>query len=858
MNKSVKSIRKGSFMLSRWALNLSLGLALLCAIAFCVQAQNADQAQAQTTVITASLTDDGIRFVAPAGVARMRLEAFTAAGEKVFDSGFKPGNALDWPLQYQHGQRLADGYYRCVITARDLAGRLTEKQGEVSLHAGAATLRQPDNETESVQLAGATNLVNRESLLAILREGATRATTVLIHDGDHGRVVSGSGGLSFDLGDFFTGKDAERMRLTPEGNLGIGIANPQARLDVAGLIRTSEGIVFPDGTIQTTAANALKRGDGGSESGKRGTDGSESKAVPIANINGVGTTNQVTKWINGPAGVVGDSAIAEVGGRVGIGATSSLISRLQVESNNTTTTLYSISAAIGGTAVFGDATAAGSGGAGVRGYGSAGDGVRGQSNSGTGVSGFSSSGAGVRGQSLSGEAGRFEGKVIVNGNVGIGVASPISKLAVAGVIETTSGGVKFPDGTIQTSRGLTSVSTTCCTLNGNGTSSSPLSVHVPLTLESAAIHSTIAGTNTNANAASRGLYGQASGGIGVHGIHAAIGGNAPGVKGETNSTSFNAVGVLGVSGKGSGVIGLSNGGIGIDIPTTWAGVVGRNPVGIAVLGEGGTYGVYGSNSETGLEGAGVAGFSRSKMGVKGSSASGNGVFASSHGQARNAAALRADNGNTDRGMAAYMTNSSNFATAHFANSGGGEVLYLQANGGPFIRAMNNDESKTVFSVNYDGTTVTNVLQILGGADFAEQFEVNEAPKTELSLPIQPGQVVSIDPANPGKLVVSSRAYDRRVAGIISGAGGVKPGMMMGQVGSIADGNHPVALSGRVYCWADASNGPIEPGDLLTTANAPGHAMKATDYAKAQGAIIGKAMSSLKEGKGLVLILVSLQ
>jgi hypothetical protein len=97
-----------------------------------------------------------------------------------------------------------------------------------------------------------------------------------------------------------------------------------------------------------------------------------------------------------------------------------------------------------------------------------------------------------------------------------------------------------------------------------------------------------------------------------------------------------------------------------------------------------------------------------------------------------------------------------------------------------------------------------------------------------------------------------------VAGIISGAGGVKPGMTMSQTGSIADGNHPVALSGRVYCWADASSGPIEPGDLLTSSNIPGHAMKVTNHTKAQGAIIGKAMTGLKDGKGLVLVLVTLQ
>ena len=75
---------------------------------------------------------------------------------------------------------------------------------------------------------------------------------------------------------------------------------------------------------------------------------------------------------------------------------------------------------------------------------------------------------------------------------------------------------------------------------------------------------------------------------------------------------------------------------------------------------------------------------------------------------------------------------------------------------------------------------------------------------------------------------------------------------------MADGSFPVALSGRVYCWADAAYGPIQPGDLLTTSDTAGHVMKATNYLKAQGAIIGKAMSALEAGQGLVLVLVSLQ
>jgi hypothetical protein len=118
--------------------------------------------------------------------------------------------------------------------------------------------------------------------------------------------------------------------------------------------------------------------------------------------------------------------------------------------------------------------------------------------------------------------------------------------------------------------------------------------------------------------------------------------------------------------------------------------------------------------------------------------------------------------------------------------------------------------------------------------------------------------MTIDAHHPGKLKISEEAYDRKVAGIISGAGNIKPGMLMGQSGTETSGEYPVALTGRVYCWADASEDSIQPGDLLTTSDTAGHAMKVADYARAQGAIIGKAMSPLEEGQGLVLVLVTLQ
>lgn len=156
-----------------------------------------------------------------------------------------------------------------------------------------------------------------------------------------------------------------------------------------------------------------------------------------------------------------------------------------------------------------------------------------------------------------------------------------------------------------------------------------------------------------------------------------------------------------------------------------------------------------------------------------------------------------------------------------------------------------------------GEVKMTVANITGGSDLAERFEV-KTPVNVKASPM-PGMVVCIDPVNPGELVLSSKAYDKTVAGIISGAGGLNTGMMMGQNATLANGAHPVALTGRVYCHADAAQEPITPGDLLTTSDVPGHAMKVTDHANAMGSVIGKAMTPLAKGKqGLVMVLVSLQ
>ena len=135
-----------------------------------------------------------------------------------------------------------------------------------------------------------------------------------------------------------------------------------------------------------------------------------------------------------------------------------------------------------------------------------------------------------------------------------------------------------------------------------------------------------------------------------------------------------------------------------------------------------------------------------------------------------------------------------------------------------------------------GRTKTNVLEITG-SDFAEPFEISNTD----SLPL--GSLVVIDPEHPGMLKQATEPYDKKVAGVISGAGGIYPGIIVTKENKL-NGSQYVALTGKVYALATAANGPIEPGDLLTTSPIPGHAMKAADQTRWPGTVIGKAMSSL--------------
>jgi hypothetical protein len=217
-------------------------------------------------------------------------------------------------------------------------------------------------------------------------------------------------------------------------------------------------------------------------------------------------------------------------------------------------------------------------------------------------------------------------------------------------------------------------------------------------------------------------------------------------------------------------------------------------------------------------------------------------------------------------LAAGLQYGTVYADIGVAGGSGGLVINSNAGGGSWadISLQTNGTTKVFIDhtgnmgigtaapaarLHVDGTARVDVLEIVG-ADLAEKFPMSE--------PVEPGTVVSIDADRPGYLTPSREPYDRRLAGVISGANGLSVGAVLGH-GTPEPGAEAVTMSGRVWTLCDATGGAIEPGDLLTTSARAGHAMKASQRSRSHGAVLGKAMSHLARGQtGYVLVLVNLQ
>jgi hypothetical protein len=301
---------------------------------------------------------------------------------------------------------------------------------------------------------------------------------------------------------------------------------------------------------------------------------------------------------------------------------------------------------------------------------------------------------------------------------------------------------------------------------------------------------------------------------------------SPGVRGQ-NTT--NGPGVLGESNAGRGVYGRSvdNYGVSGD-STTFPGVRGTSVSGRGVEGwstrNDGVFGI--STDAIGVHGVnvnrgrGVVGESNGGFGVQGVSQTNEGVHGETSGPNANA-----------------------IAAIHLSEDGAGAALFASKHGDRGHAGFFQGHVHVTRDLSVEGEIWANA------GDCAEDFDVADTSRCE------PGTVMVVGPE--GVLYPSRSAYDRRVVGVVSGAGSFRPAIVLDKQQATAD-RRPIALMGKVYCNVEATSSPIEMGDLLSTSDVPGHAMKAADTGRAFGAVIGKALRSLAHGRGLIPILVALQ
>jgi len=199
----------------------------------------------------------------------------------------------------------------------------------------------------------------------------------------------------------------------------------------------------------------------------------------------------------------------------------------------------------------------------------------------------------------------------------------------------------------------------------------------------------------------------------------------------------------------------------------------------------------------------------------------------------------ATSGDNSDGVIAVTTGANAFGLVGYTYGPGAWGVYANSDKSYGLYASTNvPNGYGIYTPNYiyaKGTKIPN-------SDVAEYMPVTEN--------VTPGTVMVI--GEDGKLQPSTTANDTKVAGIVS----TSPGVTLGTNNYGNPGEQIIAVAGRVPCKVDATKAPIHAGDLLTTSDKPGYAMKATD--PKIGTILGKAMGTLESGTGTIEVIVTLQ
>jgi hypothetical protein len=621
------------------------------------------------------------------------------------------------------------------------------------------------------------------------------------------------------------------------GNVGIGTTNPLAKLDVAGSIQVSTGINVTSGDIALgvnqsglsqffklfTTPHAVANTPSQLNMGL--FDGSFT-GFNVKNVRDGSFSSASIEFSTHHGGVsAGTRMTIDKDGRVGIGTTTPT-QALEVVGTAKVGTLTD------GFITMGLAQINRSGGAVEMQFpGGSGNDVRMFSGTASPVSFIASS-----------------------GNVGIGTASPTSKLHVQGAARASS----FTDGFINF--GLAQINRTGGAVEvqfpggaGNDVrffSSTPQVVSFSgasgnLGLGTASPSSKVDAVDSTATQVIKATQNAAGAGSFSVGTPPPVA-----VRGDASSNSGVTGGVLGIASSpgGFGVLGES-----LSTTGNAVGVYGfslSSSIGIGVWGEsrslsGDTAGVFGktfSSTGQGVQGHAAIDTSQGQsstgdgVGVWGQSdrVSGTGVFG-----------IATDTGGDTVGVYGRVVSSNAAASAAiFDTSSTSANVLIGRSGAGLTRVVRIDATGKGF---FNGGTQT------GGADFAESVTVREEKSQ-----YEPGDVLAIDATGVRRFTKVATPYSTLVAGIYS----TKPGVLATPHGMddprINTEEVPLAVVGIVPCKVTNENGEIVAGDLLVASSRAGYAMKGTDRARMNAAVIGKALQGMRSSSGVIEVLVSLQ